>query len=82
MMFAWVLGVPVLLLVTVLALGWLETRMVAPFDRATRISTLIQHSEPEVLEREVAVLLAPVTSPPAPVTRSSKTPEMRVEATA
>jgi hypothetical protein len=60
MMFAWVLGVPAALLAMVLVLDRLESFVVAPVDRADRISQLIENASPEDVEHTVSVLLAPV----------------------
>jgi len=62
MMFAWILGVPVFLLVMVMVLDRIEAYVVAPIDRATHITKLMQHADPDVLERQVSQLLAPVAS--------------------
>jgi len=64
MMFAWIIGVPAFLLVMVLVLDRIETYVVAPIDRAARITKLLQHEDPDVLERQVAQLLAPVAATP------------------
>jgi hypothetical protein len=60
MMLAWVLGVPVFLLVMVIVLDRLESFVVAPVDRAVKISRLIEAHPPEVVEEHVSALLAPL----------------------
>jgi hypothetical protein len=64
-MIAWVVGVPLALMLMVLALDRLETNVVAPIDRADRISKLMDIAEPEELEESVSILLAPVARGPS-----------------
>lgn len=62
MILAWVLGVPLALMLIVLGLERLESMVVAPIDRADRIARMIDLAAPEEIEQKVSVLLAPVAS--------------------
>lgn len=61
--FALVAGFPVLLLVLVAALGWIEAWMLQPDERAAAVQRLLdQEDEVDRLEQAVAVMLAPVAT--------------------
>ena len=79
MMLAWIIGVPAFLMIMVLVLDRLETTVVAPIDRAARITKLLQYEDPDVLERQVAQMLAPVA---ATTERATSTFSGRAEAPA
>lgn len=65
--FALVVGFPVLLLVLVGALGWLEAWMVQPDERAAALQLLLaQEDEVDRLESAVAEMLAQVAPVPNP----------------
>lgn len=65
--FALVAGFPVLLLVLVAALGWIEAWMLQPDERAAAVQRLLdQEDEVERLEHAVAEMLAPVATVPRP----------------
>lgn len=64
---ALVIGFPLLLLVLLAALGWLEAWMVQPDERAAAVRLLLdQEDEVDRLEHAVAVMLAPVATVPRP----------------
>lgn len=68
---AWVFGVPLILMVMVLALEKLEARVVAPAERSERIRSLVERAPAEEVERQVAVLVAPVMEGPTRPARAS-----------
>lgn len=62
---ALVVGFPVLLLVMVGALGWLEAWMLQPDERAAAVQRLLdQEDEVDRLEFAVAQMLAPLATVP------------------
>jgi Na+-transporting methylmalonyl-CoA/oxaloacetate decarboxylase gamma subunit len=64
---ALVIGFPVLLLVMIEALGWLEAWMLQPDERAAAVQQLLdQEDEIDRLEHAVAAMLAPVATVPRP----------------
>jgi len=70
---ALVIGFPVLLLVLVAGLGWLEAWMVQPDERAAAVQRLLdQEDEVERLEHAVAEMLAPVAVVPRPETATRR----------
>jgi hypothetical protein len=60
MMIAWVLGVPAALMLVVLGLERLESLVVAPIDRAVKISKLVEDADADAVEHRVSIMLAPV----------------------
>jgi len=66
---AWILAAPLLLLALLIIAAALESRIVAPSERAITIRRMMDSSSAEDLERDVAELLRAV-DPPAPVQRS------------
>lgn len=60
-----VVGFPVLLLIMIGALGWLEAWMLQPDERAAAVQRLLdQEDEVDRLELAVAQMLAPVATVP------------------
>ncbi|GAC1410124.1 MAG: hypothetical protein NVSMB57_03540 [Actinomycetota bacterium] len=64
MMLIAVLGIPAALGAVLWALSGLESRVVAPYERGTTITKMLERvSSPEEIEAEVARTLAPLLAP-------------------